>query len=114
MIRRPPRSTLFPYTTLFRSCRVRGPAERRSPLGGRQNGRSPASRSGAARSGASGKGVNMAEAVHPVPEGFQARIGPEQLAELHTRADSDPDAFWLEQAKRLTWNKFPTEAGDWS
>src|SRR3989449_6441131 len=23
MIRRPPRSTLFPYTTLFRSCRVR-------------------------------------------------------------------------------------------
>jgi len=56
----------------------------------------------------------MAEAVHPVPEGFQARIGPEQLAELHTRADSDPDAFWLEQAKRLTWNKFPTEAGDWS
>src|SRR6476660_3629463 len=25
MIRRPPRSTLFPYTTLFRSARVRGP-----------------------------------------------------------------------------------------
>src|SRR3712207_8837296 len=24
MIRRPPRSTLFPYTTLFRSTRVRG------------------------------------------------------------------------------------------
>src|SRR2546428_1175289 len=24
MIRRPPRSTLFPYTTLFRSCRQRG------------------------------------------------------------------------------------------
>src|SRR5256885_10468795 len=24
MIRRPPRSTLFPYTTLFRSCRERG------------------------------------------------------------------------------------------
>src|SRR5256885_7107327 len=23
MIRRPPRSTLFPYTTLFRSCRTR-------------------------------------------------------------------------------------------
>jgi acetyl-CoA synthetase len=56
----------------------------------------------------------MAEAVHPVPGGFQARIGPEQLAKLHARADSDPDAFWLEQAKRLTWNKFPTEAGDWS
>src|SRR2546429_5426009 len=29
MIRRPPRSTLFPYTTLFRSHSVRGPALRR-------------------------------------------------------------------------------------
>src|SRR3712207_7873702 len=28
MIRRPPRSTLFPYTTLFRSVRVRDDAER--------------------------------------------------------------------------------------
>src|SRR5258705_12182505 len=27
MIRRPPRSTLFPYTTLFRSCRARLVAE---------------------------------------------------------------------------------------
>src|SRR2546422_10779087 len=27
MIRRPPRSTLFPYTTLFRSGRLRGPPE---------------------------------------------------------------------------------------
>src|SRR2546430_13139834 len=27
MIRRPPRSTLFPYTTLFRSVRVRAVAE---------------------------------------------------------------------------------------
>src|SRR6266496_5603898 len=30
MIRRPPRSTLFPYTTLFRSCRPR-PRARPSP-----------------------------------------------------------------------------------
>src|SRR2546430_5980527 len=30
MIRRPPRSTLFPYTTLFRSCRVcEGPIEQK-------------------------------------------------------------------------------------
>src|SRR5258705_4200454 len=27
MIRRPPRSTLFPYTTLFRSNRIRRPSE---------------------------------------------------------------------------------------
>src|SRR3712207_8991067 len=31
MIRRPPRSTLFPYTTLFRSGRRRTPARRRRP-----------------------------------------------------------------------------------
>src|SRR5256885_10896097 len=34
MIRRPPRSTLFPYTTLFRSDPRRGPLRRR--LGGGQ------------------------------------------------------------------------------
>src|SRR3712207_8249841 len=32
MIRRPPRSTLFPYTTLFRSARIR-PAQWRSTVG---------------------------------------------------------------------------------
>src|SRR5436853_5376255 len=32
MIRRPPRSTLFPYTTLFRSCRRTGS---RTPAGSR-------------------------------------------------------------------------------
>src|SRR5215216_4422399 len=31
MIRRPPRSTLFPYTTLFRSRRVHRPAPRPGP-----------------------------------------------------------------------------------
>src|SRR2546428_5481462 len=31
MIRRPPRSTLFPYTTLFRSDHVLGVRERRDP-----------------------------------------------------------------------------------
>src|SRR5256884_4418476 len=48
MIRRPPRSTLFPYTTLFRSC-----AEERSCVGRGQA--SP----GAARTG------------HPLPQRFQ-------------------------------------------
>ena len=55
----------------------------------------------------------MAE-IHPVPEGFAARIGPRELAELNDFANSDPDAFWLDQAKRLTWNSFPSQAGDWS
>jgi acetyl-CoA synthetase len=56
----------------------------------------------------------LSEAVHPVPADFNARIGPAELAELNRFADSDPDEFWLEQAKRLTWNHFPTKAGDWS
>src|SRR5438445_1693578 len=39
MIRRPPRSTLFPYTTLFRSGRGRGRAARRDEArGGRPGG----------------------------------------------------------------------------
>src|SRR3712207_8661332 len=33
MIRRPPRSTLFPYTTLFRSRASSGAATRSSPMG---------------------------------------------------------------------------------
>src|SRR5690625_7007204 len=36
MIRRPPRSTLFPYTTLFRSADDTGGVVRAQPVGGRQ------------------------------------------------------------------------------
>src|SRR5687768_18440872 len=32
MIRRPPRSTLFPYTTLFRSCQAAGNDPERFPV----------------------------------------------------------------------------------
>ncbi len=56
----------------------------------------------------------MAEAVYPVPEDFDARIDPDELAGIHALANSDPDRFWLDQARRLTWSKFPTQAGDWS
>src|SRR2546430_10237615 len=35
MIRRPPRSTLFPYTTLFRSCSPEGTSEEPVPVGKR-------------------------------------------------------------------------------
>src|SRR4051812_17054232 len=71
-------------------------------------------RRGAFSNGRTGKGRRMAEAVYPVPEGFNARIGPTELAELNDLANADPDRFWLDQAQRLTWNKFPTRAGDWS
>jgi acetyl-CoA synthetase len=56
----------------------------------------------------------LSAAVHPVPKGFNARIGPTELAELHDLANADPDRFWLDQARRLTWNHFPSKAGDWS
>src|SRR3712207_6937438 len=39
MIRRPPRSTLFPYTTLFRSCAARTLAILEDPTLGRSLGR---------------------------------------------------------------------------
>src|SRR2546429_5902235 len=58
MIRRPPRSTLFPYTTLFRSqrsvCR-----QRSIPDGGKHTGRGLAAcalASGGSRSGSQGSG----------------------------------------------------------
>src|SRR5688572_31821300 len=44
MIRRPPRSTLFPYTTLFRSVDLRGRA-RREPARARRGQRGPHHRS---------------------------------------------------------------------
>src|SRR5574338_848992 len=56
----------------------------------------------------------MSEAIHPVPHGFNAQIGPLELAELNDLAKADPERFWLDQAGRLTWNKEPAKAGDWS
>jgi acetyl-CoA synthetase len=56
----------------------------------------------------------MGVTVHPVPEDFKARIRRKELAELHRRFESDPDEFWLEQARRLDWTRFPEKAGDWS
>src|SRR3712207_7719728 len=46
MIRRPPRSTLFPYTTLFRSPRLRRPPVLGAHGGARRAGSSPGHRVG--------------------------------------------------------------------
>jgi acetyl-CoA synthetase len=56
----------------------------------------------------------VTEAIYPIPEGFDARIGPRELDQLNDLAKADPDRFWLDQARRLEWNKFPTKAGDWA
>jgi len=56
----------------------------------------------------------MTEAVHPVPEDFNARIDGAELARLCTAVAEDTDRFWLDQAKRLDWYQPPQQAGDWS
>src|SRR5215218_9126842 len=56
----------------------------------------------------------MSEAVHPVPDDFNARIGGAELAQLRTAAADDTDRFWLDQAKRLDWYQPPQQPGDWS
>jgi len=56
----------------------------------------------------------MSHAVHPVPEQFSDRIGPDELSEIRRFAADDPDGFWLKQAQRLDWTRFPAAAGDWN
>jgi acetyl-CoA synthetase len=56
----------------------------------------------------------MSETVHPVPEDFNGRFGPAEVDGLYALADSDPERFWMEQAKRLDWQQFPQLTGDWS
>src|SRR3712207_9277388 len=73
MIRRPPRSTLFPYTTLFRSRRADGAAQ------------------GAVRQGTVGAGAFAARqgragrALHePLPARALGRPAPARRSEEHT------------------------------
>ncbi|MDZ4272192.1 MAG: acetate--CoA ligase [Erythrobacter sp.] len=39
---------------------------------------------------------------------------PEQYAEMYRRSIEAPDAFWLEQARRLDWVKAPAQGGEWA
>src|SRR5690349_23248681 len=68
MIRRPPRSTLFPYTTLFRSVRVRGGRSRRAPRQARRR----------IRQGARGQSRRAADDL---------RRSEEHTSELQSRRD---------------------------
>src|SRR3712207_7258663 len=77
MIRRPPRSTLFPYTTLFRSGGARGhPADLR--LGHRAPRRARARRYGAARA------ARPRRAAAPLPDDHDLR-SEEHTSELQSR-----------------------------
>ncbi len=54
--------------------------------------------------------------IYPVPDSWRdhASIDAARLSAMRQAAASDPDAFWLEQARRLDWITPPTRAGDWS
>src|SRR2546430_4107292 len=71
MIRRPPRSTLFPYTTLFRSCASPSPAS---------TARFPFQRS----SSSAVKSANAASAESCLSSANRAAAGPAQRVPWHT------------------------------
>ncbi|MCX9147775.1 acetate--CoA ligase [Erythrobacter sp. WG] len=39
---------------------------------------------------------------------------PEQYAQMYRQSVEEPGAFWLDQARRLDWSRFPSVGGDWS
>src|SRR5258708_31992290 len=97
MIRRPPRSTLFPYTTLFRSV---DPARRRLREGGRAHPRSTAR---PARRAGPGFRADQRAAVGLLPH----RAEPSHLrSEEHTSELQSPDhlvcRLLLEKKKNST------------
>src|SRR2546428_14190898 len=77
MIRRPPRSTLFPYTTLFRSRALRRPLGRRAPgpARGARAARFPWRRGGA-RPGAAAPRPPAAGAAEALQPGDAPRGAP--------------------------------------
>src|SRR3712207_7209026 len=78
MIRRPPRSTLFPYTTLFRSRTVRLPGD--PSRRGARGSRGPVSRRGR-RSGA----THIAARPPPLSRSSAAARSEEHTSELQSR-----------------------------
>src|SRR5215216_4202989 len=76
MIRRPPRSTLFPYTTLFRS-----PPAPRPPWAPTTNGRLPA--------GAAGRQANLIRVLKATVKGPRAAPGARLINGLRRPRTSD-------------------------
>src|SRR3712207_8392301 len=89
MKRRPPRSTLFPYTTLFRSHAVRlaraGHEERAGGREARRRGEADGHERGRGRRDDRGGRSGRAEAVRPPELSLPARRSEEHTSELHSR-----------------------------
>lgn len=54
--------------------------------------------------------------LYPVPAAWSANAKVDRAGydAMYQASLSDPDGFWLEQARRLDWIAAPTRAGDWS
>jgi acetyl-CoA synthetase len=52
--------------------------------------------------------------VYPVPDVWaaEAKVDKAAYADLYARSLNEPEAFWLEQAKRLDWIEAPTKADE--
>ena len=55
----------------------------------------------------------MSEFIQP-PRSAVTNCTAQDYEAAYARSLSDPDGFWLEQAKRLDWIDPPTKGGEWS
>ncbi len=52
--------------------------------------------------------------IYPKPaDGQSYLINSNNYRQLHQVAEVEPNAFWLDMAKRLDWMQFPTKSGNW-
>ena len=56
----------------------------------------------------------MSEDLYPVPPAWaaHARIDKARYEKMYRRSLAEPEAFWLEQARRLDWLRFPTKVDE--
>src|SRR5258706_7931850 len=85
MIRRPPRSTLFPYTTLFRSCPVLRAAGRRRGTQGGSEGRVRDGRRSSRPAGAEPEDHRLAAESHQDPRSEEHTSELQSLTNLVCR-----------------------------
>src|SRR5256885_3697330 len=126
MIRRPPRSTLFPYTTLFRSVSVRregpprgrraaggGPpgsetAEARRPAGARAHPSRPAHPSATGRLGCARSGEHTSELQSPCNLVCRLLLEKKKTINVSELELLDIQNLYIKRYERLSDNKLHT------